>query len=97
MAIRFDYNKTMQQAKLLEELAADMQTQAVKPLQEVAGNVEAAWTGDAGKAFNRYLTGVQGDLLRKAKYLKETAEFLRSAAKTMQQAEEQAKAASSKL
>lgn len=97
MAIKFDYNQTVQQAKLLDELAADMQNQSVKKLGEVCQNIEAAWTGDAGKAYLRYMRGVQEDIQKKAKYLKDTAEFLRSAAKKMQAADDQAKAAAQKI
>ncbi len=97
MAIKFDYNQTVQQAKLLDELATDMQNGTVKKLEEIAGNVEAAWSGEAGKAYLKYLRGVQSDIQKKAKYLKDTAEFLRSAAKKMQQADAQAKAAAQKI
>lgn len=97
MAIMFDYNQTIQQAKLLDELAADMQSQSVKKLDEICQNLEAAWSGDAGKAYLRFMRGVQEDIQKKAKYLKDTEEFLRTAAKKMQAADAQAKAAAQKI
>ncbi len=97
MAIKFNYTQTVQQAKLLDELAADMQSGAVKKLDEICGNLEAAWTGDAGKAYCKQMRLAQTDFQKKAKYLRDTAEFLRSAAKKMQQADAQAKAAVKKI
>ncbi|MDR1589320.1 MAG: WXG100 family type VII secretion target [Oscillospiraceae bacterium] len=92
-AIKFDYNQTVNQAKQLDELANDMQNVCVKKMTEIAGNVEASWTGNAAKAYLKYIRGVQDDLGKKAKYLRDTAEFLRSAAKKMRAAEEAAKQA----
>ena len=97
MAFKFDYNQTVQQAKELDRLASDMQNGAVKKLEEVCENIEAAWTGDAGKAYLKYMRGVQSDIQKKAKYLHDTAEYLRSAAKKMRAAEAQAKAAAQKI
>lgn len=91
MAIKFDYNQTVNQAKQLEELANDMQNQCIKKMTEITGNIEAAWTGNAAKAYLKYIRGVQDDLSKKAKYLRDTAEFLRSAAKKMQAADAAAK------
>lgn len=90
-AIKFNYNQTMNQAKQLEELASDMQNGCMKKMTEIAGNIEAAWTGNAAKAYVKYIRGVQDDLGKKAKYLRDTAEFLKTAAKKMQAAEAAAK------
>jgi WXG100 family type VII secretion target len=97
MAIKFDYNQTINQAKLMDELANDMQNQCVKKMTEITGNIEAAWTGNAAKAYLTYMRGVQEDLAKKAKYLRDTAEFLRSAAKKMQAADAAAKQAAQSI
>lgn len=97
MAVTFDYNQTIQQAKLLDELANDMVNQCCKRMYDVAGNVEAAWTGDASKAYIKHIRGVETDILNKAGYLREVAEFLRSAAKKIRAAEEAAKQAAQKI
>jgi uncharacterized protein YukE len=91
MAMKFDYNQTVAQAKLLDELANDMQNQACKKMGEVCDNIEAAWTGQAAAAYRKYVGGVRDDLLKKAKYMRDVAEFLRSAAKKMQAADAAAK------
>ncbi|TCL59038.1 WXG100 family type VII secretion target [Kineothrix alysoides] len=95
--IKFDYNKTINQAKELEDIASDMQNSCIKKMNEISGNVEAAWTGNAAKAYVKYIRGVQDDLGKKAKYLKDTAEFLRNAAKRMKEAEEAAKQMAQKI
>lgn len=93
MAIHFDYTQVMNQAKLLDELADDMQNQCCKKMTEICENIEAAWTGQAASAYRKYVSGVRDDLLKKAKYLRDTAEFLRNAAKKMKAADEAARQA----
>jgi uncharacterized protein YukE len=87
MAIKFDYNQTIAQAKLLDELANDMQNQCCKKMSEVCENIDAAWSGQAANTYKKYVGGVRDDLLKKAKYLRDIAEFLRSSAKKMQAAD----------
>lgn len=97
MPIKFDYAQINQQAKLLDELAADIQGQCIKKTTSACESIEAAWTGDAAKAYLAYIRGVQDDLGKKAKYLRDTAEVLRSAVKKMQQAEQQAQQAAQNI
>ena len=97
MAIQFDYNQTMQQAKLLDGLADDMQNQCCKKLGEVCENVEAAWSGAAALSYRKYISGVRGDLLKKVKYLRDTAAFLRTTAKKMREADLAAKQAAQSI
>lgn len=97
MAFKFDYNQTIQQAKQLDEVASQMQNGVIKKLEEVCDNIEAAWTGDAGKAYLKYMQQLRSDLQKKAKYLRDTADFLRSTAKKMRAAEAEAKAAAQKI
>ena len=97
MATKFDYNQTVAQAKLLDELANDMQNQCCKKMGEICENIEAAWTGQAAATYRRYVGGVRDDLLKKAKYIRDTAEFLRSAAKKMRDADAAAKHAAQNI
>lgn len=97
MAIKFNYNQTVNQAKRLEELAGDMQSQSIKQLEKVYENVNAAWTGQAAKTYLKYIHGIQGDLTKKAKYLCELASFLRESAKKMQAADAAAKQLAQKI
>jgi len=97
MAIKFNYNQTVAQAKLLDELANDMQNQCCKKMSDVCENVKAAWTGQAAGVYTKYINGVKDDLLKKAKYMRDTAEFLRAAAKKMQEADSTAKQAAGNI
>lgn len=97
MAIKFDYNQTIAQAKLLDELANDMQNQCCKKMGEICENIDAAWSGQAANTYKKYVSGVRDDLLKKAKYLRDTAEFLRNAAKKMQAADSAAKQAAQNI
>lgn len=97
MAIQFDYNQTMSQAKLLEELAGDMQNQCVRKLDAVYENVDAAWSGQAAKVYLTYIRKVQDDLGKKAKYLRDTADFLRTSAQKMRAADAAAKQYAQKI
>ena len=97
MAIKFNYNQTVTQAKLLDELANDMQNQCCKKMGEICDNIEAAWTGQAAGMYRKYVDGVKDDLLKKAKYIRDTAEFLRNAAKKMQAADAAAKQAAQNI
>jgi len=87
MAIKFNYNQTIAQAKLLDELANDVQNQCCKKMSEICENLEAAWSGDAASSYKKYVSGVREDLIKKAKYMRDTAEFLRNTAKKMQAAD----------
>lgn len=93
MAIRFNYNETMAQAKLLDELANDISNQCCKKLGEIGESLEASWSGEAANQYKKYVGGVREDLLKKARYIRDTAEFLRNTAKKMREADAAAKQA----
>lgn len=97
MAIKFNYNQIINQAKLLDELANDMQNQSCKKLNEICENIEAAWSGQAANTYRKYVFTVRDDMLKKSKYVRDTAEFLRVAAKKMQAADAAAKQAAGKI
>jgi uncharacterized protein YukE len=97
MATKFDYNQTVAQAKQLDEIANDMQNQCCKKMGEIYENIDAAWSGQTANTYKKYVNGVRDDLLKKAKYLRDTAEFLRSAAKKMQAADSAAKQAAQNI
>ena len=97
MAIKFNYSQTMDQAKRLDALANEMQNQCCKKMSEICENIGAAWTGQAASTYRKHVNGVRDDLLKKAKYMRDTAEFLRGAAKKMQTADAAAKQAAGKI
>ena len=97
MATKFNYNQTVAQAKLLDELANDIQNQCCKKMGEICENIEAAWSGQAADTYRKYVNGVRDDLLKKAKFIRDTAEFLRTAANKMKAADEAAKQSAQKI
>lgn len=97
MAIKFNYQETMNQAKKLDELAGDMQNQCCKKMSEICENIGAAWTGQASSNYCKHMAGVRDDLQKKAKYLRDLAEFLRGAAKKIQAADAAAKQATQQI
>ena len=97
MATKFNYNQTMAQAKLLDELANDVQTQCCKKMGDICDNIEAAWSGQAANTYKRHVSGVRDDMMKKAKFIRDTAGFLRTAANKMKAADEAAKQASQRI
>ena len=93
MAIKFNYQQTMQQAQALEQMASDLSGKTKQKLSGVRDNLSAAWTGDSGKSFTKFLSEAESDLDAKAKYLRGVADYLKKAAKMIKEAEEAAEAA----
>ena len=92
MAIKFNYQQTMQQAQNLERMASG---KTKGKLSGVKDNLSAAWTGNAGKSFVKFLGDAESDLDAKAKYLRGVADYLKKAAKKIKEAEEAAQASAS--
>ncbi|MDR0549155.1 MAG: WXG100 family type VII secretion target [Deltaproteobacteria bacterium] len=97
MAIKFDYNRTMAQAKSLDQIADDMRTKACRKLTEILETAQAAWTGQAADSFIKLFIGFRDDFIKSAKFLSDTANFLRDAAKRLRAADEAAKQASERI
>ena len=56
MAIKFNYQQTIQQAQQLEQMASDMSGKTKGKISGVKDNLSAAWTGNAGKSFVKFLS-----------------------------------------
>ncbi|WP_026670776.1 WXG100 family type VII secretion target [Butyrivibrio sp. AE3006] len=95
MAIKFNYQQTMQQAKNLEQMASDLSGKTKSKITGVKENLNAAWTGDSGKAFIKFMGECESDLDAKAKYLRGVADYLKKSAKKIKEAEEAARASAS--
>lgn len=95
MAIKFNYQQTIQQAQQLEQMASDMSGKTKRKISGVKDNLSAAWTGNAGKSFVKFLSDAESDLDAKAKYLRSVADYLKKAAKKIKEAEEAAQASAS--
>lgn len=97
MAIKFNYQQTIQQAQQLEQLASDLSGKTKGKISGVKDNLSAAWTGNAGKSFVKFLGDAENDLDAKAKYLRGVADYLKKAAKKIKEAEEAAQASASSI
>ena len=92
MGIKFDYQQTVQQAQKLEQMASDLSGKTKSKLTSVKENLGAAWTGNSGKSFVKFIGDCESDLDAKAKYLRGVADYLKKSAKKLKEAEEAAKA-----
>ncbi len=97
MAIKFNYEQTMQQAHQLEQMASDLSGKTKSKLSGVKENLGAAWTGNSGSAFINFLGEAESDLDAKAKYLRGVADYLKKSAKKIKAAEDAAKASVSRI
>ena len=97
MAIKFNYQQTIQQAQNLERMATDLSSKTKSKVTGVKDNLTAAWTGNTGKAFIKFLADVEQDLDAKARYLKGVADYLKKSAKKIKAAEDAAKASAAKI
>ena len=91
MSTKFNYQQIMQQAQNLEQMASDMSGKTKSKLTGVKENLSAAWTGDSGKNFLKFISDAEADLDAKAKYLRGVADYLKKSAKKLKAAEEAAK------
>ena len=92
MAIKFNYQQTIQQAQKLEQMASDLSGKTKGKVSGVKDTLSAAWTGNSGKNFVKFLSEAESDLDDKAKYLRGVADYLKKAAKQIKEAEEAAEA-----
>lgn len=85
--IKFDFQQAQNQAKELEEIAAEMKTMANKELQEVLQNLSSNWTGEAAAEYLKKGGMIQERVRQNAKNLENTANTIRSTAKRIYDAE----------
>lgn len=90
-SIRFNYNKAIQQAKRLEELANQLNNLAKDNVASTLSDLSRNWNGDSASQFLSKGHKAQNDIVKTAKQLSETAAAIRRAAKRMRDAEERAR------
>jgi len=92
MAIKFNYQQTVEQARKLEEMASSLSGKTKQKLSGARDILNAAWTGNSGKSFVKFLTEAESDMDAKAKYLRGVSDYLKKTAKKIKEAEEAAQA-----
>lgn len=95
MSVKFNYQQTMQQAQALEQLASELGGMTKQKVVSVRTDLSAAWTGNSGKSFIKFMSDAEADLDAKTKYLRSIADYLKKSAKKMKDAEDAAKASAS--
>ncbi len=85
----FNYQQTMAQQKEVELAATELTTKCVKTLSDISEGVNAAWTGDSGKAFRSFLERKREELELDARQLKQIADYIATSAATLKRMEDE--------
>lgn len=88
--ILMDFNKARTQATKLENAAASIRRES-RRFTQCRSDVAASWTGDNASKFTNKMGLVSEDLEKIARNLEQTAEVIRKNAKTIYDAEMEAK------
>ncbi len=89
--IQLNYNQAMAQANKLDDLAADLKRIAEKNVNDTLGKVNGNWSGDSARQFIQKGAKTQSDIIATARQLRNVASAIRTAAKNVRRAEEQAR------
>ena len=92
MAIEFNYEKAIKQAKEVEKIAAEMLDEANKNLQPTIDSIGVCWRGEASQQFIQYCNSARDDIKTQVKNLNDLARRIRETAEAIKKAEERAKA-----
>ncbi len=90
--INFNAAQIQKQAKQLEETADKLNSGCVKKLDTANEALKAAWSGKSANTYLGYMKEMNTNLASNVSSMREIATVLREACKTMQAAEDQAKA-----
>lgn len=89
--INFNYQKAMRQAAQLEDLANQLKRIANSDVDSALDQVAGSWKGDSANIFLQKGNKAKNDLIQSAKQLQNTANAIKSAARTLRNAEIRAK------
>lgn len=92
MEILVDFQKVVNQANQMEELAEALRQECEGNLTEALNLVAGSWKGEAAERYLRKGTRFQQEMIRSAKDLERSAEVIRKTARIMAEAERAAAA-----
>lgn len=92
MEILVDFQKVINQANQMEELAGALRQECEGNLTEALNLVAGAWTGEAAERYLKKGSRFQTEMIRSANDLARTAEVIREVARVMYEAEKAAMA-----
>ncbi len=87
--ISFNYQQTIAQQKEIEAAATELNTKCATLMAEIIENVNAAWTGDSAKAFNKFLQKKKEEIELQSKELKTISQYIATSAETLRRMEEE--------
>lgn len=90
MEILVDFQKVINQANQMEELAGELRRECEGNLAEALNVVSSAWTGTAAQKYLRKGNRFQEEMIRSANDLARTAEVMREIAQVLYAAEQAA-------
>lgn len=88
--IRMEYNKAIQQAERLENLAAELRQLADDRFNNCLTEVNNAWKSDSSVKYLKKGRKLQGEIVKRARELEKTAAAVRQIAKNTYNAEMEA-------
>lgn len=88
--INVSFQELQEQARRLEETAADMKRLAGQQLERTIQEMAECWQGETASAYFKKAELVRQDIIQTAKGLDEAAEDIRAQARRLYSAEQQA-------
>ena len=85
--IRMDYEKTIQEAARLDEIADELASAVSGALSDSISGIQTAWKGDNANAYIKKCELLKTNIDKTVKKLRETANVIRKIAKTTYDAE----------
>lgn len=87
ITIQLNYARAINQAKKLDDLAAQLRRIASSDLQSAMNNLSNNWNGESASAFLKKAQKANEDLLKNAKLLTSTASAIRKSAENIRNSE----------
>lgn len=91
MIWNFNYDKAIHQAEQLESIADEICNLANNRMGDIISSVRASWSGETSSIFRLHCEVTKNRILAKAQEVTQTAARIRSVAKILRDAEENAR------
>ncbi len=89
--IRMNYNKAVQQANRLDDLARQLMNLANHNLDGTLSNINRAWDGESANLFLQKGLKAKDDMIKTARSIQNTANAIRKAAEIVRQSDMRAR------
>lgn len=85
--IYFNYNRAVQQADQLDNVATKLQNAANRDMEDILNNISKAWKSDSAPQYIKKGNKVEGDMLTSAHNLERIASAIRTIAERVRDSE----------